>query len=215
MTTKSKRGRTHVAGALALAFGAWLGGAEPSAAQTLASLPSPAPVAAVTGDAKPIAAWVEFCQRFPVECTVNSAEPTTIALTPKIWQSIVAVNRQVNGRLKAATDMDHLGIPDQWDFPDDGYADCEDYQLLKRRELAEIGLPRRAMRMTVVIDEEGQGHAVLLVRTDRGDFVLDNKRNAVLPWHQTGYVYIKREGQASMAWVSLGGVTSPTATANR
>ena len=71
------------------------------------------------------------------------------------------------------------------------------------------------MRMTVVIDEKGEGHAVLMVRTDRGDFVLDNKTSAVLPWHQTGYVYIKREGQNGSAWVSLGGATSPTVTANR
>jgi predicted transglutaminase-like cysteine proteinase len=66
-----------------------------------------------------------------------------------------------------------------------------------------------------VIDDEGEGHAVLMVRTDRGDFILDNKRNAVLPWHQTGYVYVKREGQDSASWVSLGRSTSPTVTANR
>jgi predicted transglutaminase-like cysteine proteinase len=71
------------------------------------------------------------------------------------------------------------------------------------------------MRMTVVIDEKREGHAVLMVRTDRGDFILDNKTNAVLPWHDTGYIYVKREGQGGPAWVSLGGVTSPVATANR
>ena len=125
-------------------------------------------------------------------------------------------NRRINDQLTAATDMESVGVPDRWSFPGrDGLADCEDYQLLKRRTLAEAGLPRRAMRMTVVIDEEGQGHAVLMIRTDRGDFILDNKRDAVLPWHDTGYVYIKREGQTSLAWVSLGGATSPTATANR
>ena len=81
---------------------------------------------------------------------------------------------------------------------------------------SEAGLPRRAMRMTVVIDELGEGHAVLMVRTNRGDFVLDNKTSSVLPWHRTGYVYIKRESQDTMGWVSLGGiVSSPTTTANR
>ena len=82
-------------------------------------------------------------------------------------------------------------------------------------ELAEAGLPRRAMRMTVVIDEKGEGHAVLTLITDRGDLVLDNKTNAILPWHKTGYVFIKRESQDAVAWVSLGGVTSPVTTANR
>jgi predicted transglutaminase-like cysteine proteinase len=81
--------------------------------------------------------------------------------------------------------------------------------------LVERGLPRRALRMTVVIDELGEGHAVLMVRTDRGDFILDNKTSRVLPWQQTGYTYVKREGQDGLAWVSLNGVTSPTVTANR
>ena len=88
-----------------------------------------------------------------------------------------------------------------------------DYQPLKRKLLVEAGLPRRALRMTVVIDERGDGHAVLMVRTDRGDFILDNKHQSVLPWHQTGYVYIKREGQDGRAWTSLGGAVSPTTTA--
>jgi predicted transglutaminase-like cysteine proteinase len=111
--------------------------------------------------------------------------------------------------------MEHWGVVDRWDFPEDGYGDCEDYQLLKRKLLAERGLSRRAMRMTVVIDEQGEGHAVLMIRTSRGDYILDNKTSAVLPWRDTGYTYVKREGQDSTAWVSLGGVSSPTATANR
>jgi len=78
-----------------------------------------------------------------------------------------------------------------------------------------VGLPRRAMRMTVVIDEKGEGHAVLTLITDRGDLILDNKTNVIVPWHKTGYVFIKRESQDITAWVSLGGVTSPVTTANR
>jgi hypothetical protein len=103
------------------------------------------------------------------------------------------------------TDEEHWGVSDRWDLPADGFGDCEDYQLLKRRLLAEAGLPRRAMRMTVVVDETGDGHAVLIVRTDRGDVVLDNRTDAVLPWHRTGYAFVKRESQSSAAaWVSLG-----------
>lgn len=54
-----------------------------------------------------------------------------------------------------------------------------------------------------------------MMRTDRGDFVLENKRMSVLPWRQTGYTYVKRVGQDGTAWVSLNGGISPTATANR
>jgi predicted transglutaminase-like cysteine proteinase len=129
---------------------------------------------------------------------------------------MTSVNRRVNAAVRSVTDDEHWGVPDRWDLPADGLGDCEDYQLLKRKLLAEAGLPRRAMRITVVVDEAGEGHAVLMIRTDRGDFILDNKTNAVLPWHATGYVFIKREGQSSAAaWVSLGGASSPTVTANR
>jgi predicted transglutaminase-like cysteine proteinase len=122
----------------------------------------------------------------------------------------------VNSTIKAVTDQDHWGVVDVWGFPDDGKGDCEDFQLLKRRILADNGLPRRAMRMTVVIDELGEGHAVLVIRTNKGDYVLDNKTSSVLPWTRTGYVYIKRESQDTVGWVSLGGIaTSPTTTANR
>ena len=41
------------------------------------------------------------------------------------------------------------------------------------------------MRMTVAIDDRREGHAVLMVRTDRGDFILDNKTDAVVAWHKT------------------------------
>src|SRR5215207_11705837 len=99
---------------------------------------------------------------------------------------LATINRVVNQRIKPITDLKHWGVVDRWDYPDDGWGDCEDYQLLKRKLLAERGLPRRAMRMTVVQDDKGEGHAVLMVRTDRGDFILDNQRAAILPWTRTG-----------------------------
>jgi predicted transglutaminase-like cysteine proteinase len=184
-------------------------------AQTLAALPDPSFEARSAGPARPVLAWVKLCERLPAECEVDTAEPAVVTLTAKTWQTIGSVNRRVNTTVRPLTDADHWGVPDSWDFPADGAGDCEDYQLQKRKLLVEAGLPRRAMRMTVVIDEKREGHAVMMVRTNRGDFILDNKTNAVLPWHETGYVYVKRESQDGSAWVSLGGVTSPLVTANR
>ena len=192
---------------------ATLGGAQGT--EAVPPLPAIEAGASPLGAAKPIAAWVSFCQSYAAECAVNPAEPARIALTPATWAQIAAVNKRVNKSVRAMTDMDHLGTPDRWDLAEDGIGDCEDFQLLKRHLLAAAGLPRRAMRMTVVIDEKGEGHAVLTLITDRGDLVLDNKTSAILPWHRTGYVFVKRESQEATAWVSLGGVTSPTVTANR
>jgi predicted transglutaminase-like cysteine proteinase len=170
----------------------------------------------VAGDqAQPTLAWARFCERLASECAVNLAEPAAITLNRAAWDMVVAVNERVNAAIRPLTDRDHWGVEDRWDYPADGSGDCEDYQLLKRKLLVEAGFPRRALRMTVVIDEDGAGHAVLIVRTNRGDFILDNKKNAVLPWNRTGYIFVKREGTEGRAWVSLGGRTSPTVTANR
>ena len=194
---------------------AYCGIAGSASAQVMAALPAAADPIATVGDARPLPAWTQFCDRNPTECAVDRNEPAAVALTPKLWGTIVAVNRKVNGSVKPMLDADHWGVADRWDLPTDGYGDCEDFQLLKRKLLAEAGLPRRAMRMTVVIDEKNEGHAVLLLRTSHGDFTLDNKTDEVLPWSETGYVFVKRESQDAVSWVSLGRATSPTVTANR
>ena len=187
---------------------------NPVQAQTTAALPSASKALANSGRAEPIRAWVQLCRDTPEECGVDVSERPAIALTLEAWQTLVLVNREVNERIKAVSDRDHWGVEDRWNLPDDGAGDCEDIQLLKRKILVERGLPRRAMRMAVVIDEEGGGHAVMMVRTDRGDFILDNRRPNILPWTQTGYIYVKAEGQDGMEWMSLGGATSPIVTAN-
>jgi len=169
----------------------------------------------VVGRAGPTQAWIKFCQRRPHECQVDPSQPARISLTPSIWADLTRVNEHVNSSILAVTDQDHWGVLDRWDYPDDGLGDCEDIQLLKRKLLVEAGLPHRALRMTAVIDEQGQGHAVLMVLTDQGDFVLDNKRNAILPWRRTGYAFIKREGTNGKAWVALGDQPAPAVTANR
>jgi predicted transglutaminase-like cysteine proteinase len=70
------------------------------------------------------------------------------------------------------------------------------------------------MLMTVVIDETGGGHAILTVRTNRGDYILDNKRNAIMPWEATGYHFVKRESQDVVGWVGMGEQTASTTAGN-
>ncbi|KLK89736.1 transglutaminase [Microvirga vignae] len=167
------------------------------------------------GRAAPTWAWIRFCQKQPQECRIDRSQPERIALTPSAWAILQKVNEHVNATVLAVTDQDHWGVFDRWDYPDDGLGDCEDIQLLKRRLLVQAGLPQRALRIAAVIDEQGQGHAVLMVLTDQGDFILDNKRDAVLPWRQTGYSYIKRESTNARTWVALGDQATPAFTANR
>lgn len=190
-------------------------GAGPATAGAPSLLPARADAIDTAGQAGPTPAWIQFCQQMPAECAHNPSERAVIALNQEIWSLIVEVNERVNKAILPVTDQDHWGVADRWDYPDDGLGDCEDIQLLKRRMLTDAGLPHRALRMTVVIDELGAGHAVLMARTDRGDFILDNKRKAVLPWQETGYRYVKREGSDSAAWVWLGNTAAPIVTATR
>ena len=161
-------------------------------------------------EAKPLAPWTAFCEGpGKSECAVDPAQPGRIVLTPAVWKEIEAANAKVNASVTPLTDMEHWGKPDVWDLAEDGKGDAEEYALLKRRALVGKGLPRRAMRVAVVIDGTGLGHAVLCLVTDRGDLVLDSKTGEILPWYRTGYNFIKRESQDGVGWVSLGGATSP------
>jgi predicted transglutaminase-like cysteine proteinase len=105
-------------------------------------------------------------------------------------------------------------VVEKWSYPDDGYGDCEDYVLLKRRMLLQAGWPREALLITVVRDKKDEGHAVLTVKTDKGDFILDNQAENVALWSDTGYRFVKRQSQTDPnVWVSLGDPHAATATA--
>lgn len=167
------------------------------------------------GLASPVRGWLMFCQRHPHECRSDLSQPARLVLTSSVWAILTQVNERVNASILAVTDQEHRGVRDLWDYPDDGVGDCEDIQLLKRKLLVQAGLPHRAMRMTAVIDEQGEGHAVLMVLTDQGDFILDNKRNVILPWRRTGYTYVKRESTSGRSWVALADQAAPAYTAYR
>ena len=149
--------------------------------------------------------WVEFCVEYKGECDTKASQPRDIVLTPKAWADMVKVNDWVNETIKPLTDLDHWGVVERWNYPDDGYGDCEDYVLLKRKMLVKAGWPREALLITVVRDKKGEGHAVLTVKTNRGEFVLDNQENQILAWDKTGYRFVKRQSQSDPnVWVALG-----------
>ena len=171
--------------------------------------------AAIGDYARPPIGWIEFCAESPTEC-LNSGEPARdVVLSQQAWDRLVRVNAEVNQAIKPLTDIAHWGIVERWSYPDDGYGDCEDYVLLKRRMLIEDGWPRGALLITVVRDRKGDGHAVLTVKTDKGEFILDNQNERVLPWTQTGYRFVKRQSQTDPnTWVALGEPRPAIATAS-
>jgi predicted transglutaminase-like cysteine proteinase len=149
--------------------------------------------------------WVEFCVEYDPECKTKPSLPRDVMLSTQAWKDLQRVNLWVNGHIKPMTDMEHWGVVERWNYPDDGYGDCEDYVLLKRKMLTQAGWPREALLITVVRDKNGDGHAVLTVKTDKGEYVLDNQIDEIRLWSDTGYRFVKRQSQTDPnLWVSLG-----------
>jgi predicted transglutaminase-like cysteine proteinase len=149
--------------------------------------------------------WIEFCAEQPRDCDTKPLEARDVMLTQKSWKDLARINKWVNDNIKPMTDMHHWGVVERWNYPDDGYGDCEDYVLLKRRMLMQAGWPRQALLITVVRDIRGEGHAVLTVKTDKGEFILDNQEEQILLWSETSYRFVKRQAQTDPnVWVSLG-----------
>jgi len=173
---------------------------------TAASAAGSKPLFASVGDAAraPIG-WIEFCVEYKSECTAKPGAPRDVVLSPKAWTDLVQVNTWVNEQVKPVTDIEHWGVVERWNFPDDGKGDCEDYVLLKRRMLIRAGWPREALLITVVREASGDGHAVLTVKTNKGEFVLDNQSADVKLWSDTPYRFVKRQSQTDQnLWVALG-----------
>jgi predicted transglutaminase-like cysteine proteinase len=183
--------------------------------QTIRPLPQ-ASYAELSGVTTPPAGWVDFCARYQGECDGGPLEARDIHLTLSTWNEIVSVNRFVNQSIEPLSDLEHWGVVDQWDLPYDGKGDCEDYVLFKRKILIDQGFPRQALLVTVVKDENGDGHAVLTAKTDHGEFLLDNMVGDVRPWQDTPYVFVKRQSQTDQnMWQQIGPPTDMPAIVSR
>ena len=138
------------------------------------------------------AQYRDFCARFPAEC--DMAGPAVIEMSVASWRLLNKINRAVNADICFVSDPEEYGFEDYWTLPVDGYGDCEDFALEKRRRLAAAGLPRAAMRMAIVQHQLRLfSHAVLTVNTTRGGLVLDDLGEGVICWNDALFNYEMRE----------------------
>jgi predicted transglutaminase-like cysteine proteinase len=166
---------------------------------------SASPFMRVYGPTSPPIGHVQFCERFAEDCIPDARGDARVELTPERLSELDAINRTINREIAPATDLEIYGVEEHWTYPDRRRkGDCEDYVILKRRVLMERGWPTSALLITVVRDERLEGHAILAVRTQQGDFVLDNKNDDIRPWHRTSYSYVMRQSYMDpRIWVSL------------
>jgi predicted transglutaminase-like cysteine proteinase len=171
---------------------------------------------AIGGNTRPPFGWIQFCQDYAPkwECDASPTVARDVVLSSSAWRDLIHINRWVNDSVLPITDEEHWGMVEHWSYPDDGYGDCDNYVLLKRKMLIEAGWPREALLITVVRDRNGDGHAVLTVKSSKGEFILDNQTQDILLWFETGYQFVKRQSQTDPnTWVSLGDPRSTAVTA--
>ncbi len=148
--------------------------------------------------------YIGFCIRNPDECAGGTDEPADMALTPARWTELAEVNDWVNRTVPQVDDIALFQRAEWWAVADERGGDCEDLALLKRKMLIERGWSPDQLLLAVVREWNGDGHAVLLVRTDRGEFVLDNKTWDIALWSDTPYQWIKRQSrERPFIWVNL------------
>ena len=145
----------------------------------------------------------ELCRQYPAECNQRAAKPAPLPATGRLWSAINRINAQVNASIRPVTDLDLWGREEVWSFPATA-GDCEDYVIEKRAELMRLGIPSGNLLITVLRQADGDGHAVLTVRTTGGDFVLDNLDSRVRLWSETEYTFLKRQSERdSGIWLSI------------
>lgn len=146
---------------------------------------------------------LEFCKTHPSECQPYDSIVQATTLTEENWQQLVSVNAYYNQTVVPVTDAELYHVDEFWTYPN-GYGDCEDFVLAKRRDLINAGWAPSTLMIAVVREANGDGHAVLIARTDRGDLVLDNQAGTIELWSNTPYRYIKRQSQADAGqWVDM------------
>jgi predicted transglutaminase-like cysteine proteinase len=148
---------------------------------------------------------IGFCRNYRAACKRSRVfDSKTVILTKRKYIELQILNREINRYIRPMSDQAQYNVIERWIYPDTGKGDCEDYVLLKQRRLIKAGWPQSALLITVVRDEQGEGHAVLTVHTNHGDYILDNKNSKVLPWKETNYKYIKRQSAADpQRWETL------------
>lgn len=136
--------------------------------------------------------------------------PGKIEFTRENWDTLIQINSRVNRAIKPVPDQKHFGRVNVWVYPNDGKGDCKAYALVKQRKLIEVGFPREALLITIVWTKENNGHAVLMARTNKGDYILDNLSSRVSLWTETTHDYVKRQSVSDPnAWVYIDGYRYP------
>lgn len=131
-------------------------------------------------------AHVKFCISNPDQCERKNGA-RSVEFAGLVKAKIVEINRNVNASISPVLDAPGKEV---WEI-DAAQGACNDYAVTKRKRLIDAGIPSSAVRLAVAKTGSGEGHAVVVVRTNEGDMVLDNRTNSVVRWDRTDLRWIK------------------------
>jgi predicted transglutaminase-like cysteine proteinase len=137
------------------------------------------PTAASAKDHAPIG-YQMMCLKNRDACVAVGSN--SIAYNAQLLKNLMRVNNKVNAAMHPKRDAINN---DQWSLNATA-GDCEEYALAKRQKLIGMGYPSAALRIAYSPTYKG-GHAVLVVSTTKGRFVLDILKPNVLPISSTPY----------------------------
>ena len=142
-----------------------------------------------------------LCGRYPWACQTSSG---AIRVSGGHLDIAIKLNRQINRQVRSISDQAQYGRTEHWSLPTARGGDCEDFALIKKKRLIEAGLDPQMLLISTVLDRNRNAHAVLVMRTAQGDFILDNLRDEVLHWRQTGYTFLRMQDPASPSrWTAV------------
>lgn len=126
-----------------------------------------------------------------------------LILDPAGWALVRQINQKGN-KIVWTPDQKTWGVEERWDFPvtksGKQFEDCDGITLWKMDALLKEGVPSSCLLFCVVKTETGEGHAVLCVTTNRGDYICDNRFSDV-----KSYDDLKAHGYRFMYRSAVGG----------
>lgn len=160
---------------------------------TAIALTGSSPAAARERGTAPPIGYQILCLQQPEQCQGGGA--SAVRSSQSTLRQLDAVNRAVNRKIRPKPD----GRVDAWTVGASS-GDCEDYVLAKRQALIAQGFPPSALRIAYVKTSTGEGHALLVVRTEEGDYVLDNLTSGIRKLATSGYRVQSMSGADPLVW---------------
>ena len=183
------------------------------AAGLMASIPSAAGALpmSIGGPAGQPIGQVHFCadysgdREWGILCDYSYDGDLTLFHADSIAMLLVEdINRRINQTIHPLTDEEAYQQEETW-IPATLFGDCEDVAMAKKLALHnEMGIPMHQMSLATASRPEGDHHAVLLLHTRHGVYVLDNLHDAVKPWNETDLSFRTREHRrGNQHWVQI------------